>query len=537
MTEKWKVIPECFYRESKNRFNTSELAPRYFIPKNRVDRATPRRGNAINRKKPQTISMSVSKYSPLQHSILAMNATRRAGIGFTMALSVVLLTAQDRNPLHLTVQQAVQLALKQNSDLETARLEVKRAEARVMEAWGYTMPSIDLSGQYMHFVDKPVTFFPDYFLYSFMKGIDSTFPKPTGQLVPISFTPGFTASGTVTVKQLLFNGAVFVGVGAASVYSQLASDVYRMKRVETVTKVRKAYYAALLAAEARSLMRSTLRNAEDNLRNVTLLHKQGIISEYDELRATVGVENLRPTVLQTETNADLALFALKNTLGVPHSESMTLTDTLGFVSVADSVLVHAEQDLLESNPTLSVARWQIELNGAAVNAERSSYLPTLALFGSYQYQAAKNEFNFSTNDFFKGTNVGLSLSLNLFQGVQTWSRVEQAQLEQRKSEEQRTNLERNLKTGLHSVIGALRQAQKRGESQLKTVEMATRGYTIVTTRFLASAATQLEVNDALLALMQARVNRVQAIYDYLIAAADLDQLIGRVPSYAAGGAE
>jgi outer membrane protein TolC len=51
----------------------------------------------------------------------------------------------------------------------------------------------------------------------------------------------------------------------------------------------------------------------------------------------------------------------------------------------------------------------------------------------------------------------------------------------------------------------------------------------VTTRFLASAATQLEVNDAQLALTQAKVNRIQAIFDYLTASADLDQLLGRVP--------
>jgi outer membrane protein TolC len=174
---------------------------------------------------------------------------------------------------------------------------------------------------------------------------------------------------------------------------------------------------------------------------------------------------------------------------------------------------------------------QIDLNGAAVSAERSSYLPTILAFGSYQYQGIKNEFNFSTNDFYKSSQIGLSLSLNLFQGLQTYARVEQAQLEQQKSEEQKIALERNLKTGVHSVKNNLQQARKRLEVQDKTIELASRGYKIVTTRFLSSAATQLEVNDAELALTQAKVNRVQAVYDYLVAAADLDQLIGRLPAY------
>ncbi len=237
-------------------------------------------------------------------------------------------------------------------------------------------------------------------------------------------------------------------------------------------------------------------------------------------------------VIQSETNFDLSLDNLRNTIGVTNKENFLLTDSLSFRTVDEGILSRAEALVLELNPNLSAVKRQIELNGAVVNAERSNYLPTIAAFGSYQYQAAKEQFNFSTNDFYKGSNVGLSVSLNLFQGLQTYARVEQAQLEERKSQEQQVSLERSLQTGLHSILGNLQQARKRVEAQGKTIEMADRGYKIVTTRFLSSAATQLEVNDAQLALTQAKVNRMQAIYDYLIASADLDQLIGRLPSYA-----
>jgi outer membrane protein len=193
--------------------------------------------------------------------------------------------------------------------------------------------------------------------------------------------------------------------------------------------------------------------------------------------------------------------------------------------------------VLESNPGLITIKRQIELNHAVINAERSGYLPTIVMFGSYSYSAIKNDFNFSTNDFYKSSQIGLSLSLNLFQGLQTYAKVEQAQLEQRKSEQEKASIERSLRTGTHSVRSNLQQARKRVEAQDKTVEMAERGYKIVTTRFLENAATQLEVNDAQLALTQAKVNRIQAIYDYLVASADLDQLMGRLPSYAVEPAE
>jgi outer membrane protein TolC len=453
-------------------------------------------------------------------------------LALALLFGISAIRAQEGTTKPLSLEDAVRMAMRRNPDLISARLEVRRSDSRVLEAWGNALPVVDLSGQYVHMVDKPVTFFPDFFLYTFMKDIDSTIPKPSGQLVPVSFAPGFSANATLNVRQILFNGAVFIGVGAAHIYSNLARDIYQAKQVETVAKVRKAYYGALLAQEAQDLMRSSLKNAEENLKNVQLMRKQGIVSEYDELRASVGVENLRPAVIQSETNALLALDNLRNTVGVSSRDNFTLTDGLAFHPVDEAIVQRSEQLLMESNPGLSAVRRQIELNGAAVNAERSSYLPTIAAFGQYQYQAAKNQFNFSTNDFYKGSTVGLSLTMNLFQGLQTYSRVEQAQLERRKSEEQQISLERNLKTGLNSVLGNLRQSRKRVEAQGKTVEMAERGYSIVTARFLSNSATQLEVNDAQLALTQAKVNRVQAIYDYLVASADLDQLIGRLPGYA-----
>jgi outer membrane protein TolC len=262
------------------------------------------------------------------------------------------------------------------------------------------------------------------------------------------------------------------------------------------------------------------------------MQKQGIISDYDELRASVGVENLRPAVIQSENNFNLAVDALHNTIGLSNNENIVLKGSLNFLAVDDSILTQAESIVLESNPNLTAMKRQIDLNGAVINAERSGYLPTIVMFGSYSYSAIKNQFNFSTNDFYKSSQIGLSLSLNLFQGLQTYAKVEQAQLEQRKSEEQKTSVERNLRTGTNSVRSNLQQARKRVEAQDRTVEMAERGYKIVTTRFLANAATQLEVNDAQLALTQAKVNRIQAIYDYLVASADLDQLMGHIPDYA-----
>lgn len=459
----------------------------------------------------------------------------RTSLLCAVVFSALSAQSSESPPLPLTVDDAVRMAIRFNPELRSAKMEVRRSEARVMEAWGYTMPSVDLSGTFNHMVTKPKSYFPDAIYYPLVKLMDSTarVPRPTGQLIelPFSMSPSNTANASLNVRQILFNGSVFIGVGAAAVYSELARDLFRQRTVETVSNVRKAYYAALLAKETLAMMRANLTNAEANMNNVRLLRSQGIVSEYDELRASVGVDNLRPAVIFSESNFALAVDNLRNMMGLSDSTEVVPTDSLGLVEVDEGIIGSAQESVLTSNPALSVVQHQIELNRASVNAERSNFLPTVMAYGSYSYSAIKDDIRISTNDFYAMSQVGLTVSLNLFQGLQTNYRIEQAQLERQKSEEQKLSLERKLQLGIRSIIGTLRQSRKRIDAQQRTVETAERGFAIVTARFLSHAATQLEVNDAAVALSQAKVNRMLATYDYLVAAAELDAMLGRLPDY------
>jgi outer membrane protein TolC len=108
--------------------------------------------------------------------------------------------------------------------------------------------------------------------------------------------------------------------------------------------------------------------------------------------------------------------------------------------------------------------------------------------------------------------------------------VEQANLEYRKSQEQLAGVELHLQSGTEAILLQLRTAEQRVLSGGRTVGQAEKGYRIANTRYTSGSGTLLETNDALLALARAKVNRIQAVYDYLAAAADLDGILGRVPA-------
>jgi outer membrane protein TolC len=307
--------------------------------------------------------------------------------------------------------------------------------------------------------------------------------------------------------------------------------------VGTVSAVRKAYTGALVAAEYERLTREILKNAEENFRNVRSLASAGITSEYDLLRAEVALENTKPEVLEAGKNARLALNGLRQVMGLSGEEEIAVADSLAYELVPDAALEGSVDSVLRVNPGLRAARLQVEVADALVGVQRSEFLPSLAAFGSYQWQAQRNQWGISTQDFIASAQVGLTLSMNVFSGLQTNARVEQAQVEMRQAAEQAAALELALRTQAEAVVLRLQTARERLQAQDRTVEQARRGYRIATTRFTSGSGTQLEVNDAQVALTRASVNRIQAVYEYIAASAEYDELLGRMPDYAMNGSD
>ena len=417
----------------------------------------------------------------------------------------------------ITLDDAVRLAVESNHELAAAKLEVDRADARVREAWGFALPRIDFGGRYTRALKKPVFFLPD-------------FENPgSGVVTPIEIGSDHAFDLGLNANQVLFNATVFIGVGAASIYSRGAREIYRAREADIVTNARKAFYGVLVAGQVRELVKQTLTNAEENFRTATVLYEQGLVSEFDKLRAEVSVENIRPELYDAEKAERLAMNNLRVVIGVAYDRELTVEGTLEYRPVDSALIANAQSIMLESNPTLAGYRYQTEVNDAIVSAEESNYLPTLSAFGTYQTVAQSNALNLKTLDFIPSATVGLTLSLNIFNGLQTAARVQQANLEFRKSQEQLAGLEINLQSGTEAIILRLRTAEQRVLSGRRTVEQAERGYQIANARYTSGSGTLLETQDALLALARAKVNRIQAVYEYLAAAADLDGMLGRIP--------
>ncbi len=180
------------------------------------------------------------------------------------------------------------------------------------------------------------------------------------------------------------------------------------------------------------------------------------------------------------------------------------------------------------NSSLRQLDIQRRLAVSADKLNRYSFLPTLSLGGQYSYMLSSNEFKF-WGDGRKWTpysTISLSLNIPIFNGGKRLHNVKQSSLAIRQIDIQRSHLEQSLRMGIKNQNNLLRTYMRKYVASEEAVRSAEKGYQIAEKRYQTGEGTLIELNDADVALLQARLNYNQSIYDFMAAKAELDKMNG-----------
>ena len=440
-----------------------------------------------------------------------------------------------------TLDEAISTALNNNRDIAISVMNVKKSGAAVSEAFGYALPSVDVSGNFSHFLKKPLMSFPNFgaLLQNLTYQIlfdENIIPTDNSKFVPVenvlqSFSLANNFSTSVTITQTLFNSAVFKGIGASQIYYDLSKADLNSTVSNTVLSVQKAFYGVLVSKEVLDITQSSFDNAEKNLNDTKALYKEGMVSEFDMLQAEVQVENIRPNVLQMENVLKTAKNNLKLILGIDQSEEIDVTGEFVYKPYDLTNEEAFIDEALNSNFEIKTLDLKKQVDEAFIDLDVANYWPTLAAFGQYSYAGSADNWSFDT---YSSATIGLSLSINLWQGNRTKNAVDQSTLTFKQTEEQLNQLKDYTKLNLKVKIQELERVQSLLEVQDKNVDVAQRAYDIAKVRYTEGTGSQIELQNTDLALKQARLNRIQSMYSYLVTKFELDQLLGRTnPDYLA----
>ena len=433
-----------------------------------------------------------------------------------------------------TIEDAIQTALQKNTDIKIAVMNVKKADAAVDEAFGYALPSLDLSANFSHYLKKPKMSFPDFEALLTNATYDILFdeniiPRDDSKYRDVnnvlqSFSQANNYQTSLQLTQTLFSSAVFRGIGASRIYLDLAKEDLKNKVSEIVLNVQEAFYGVLLTKELLKITQESFQNAQDNLSTVNAMFKQGFVSDFDRLQAEVQVENIRPVVSQMENNLVNAKNALKVVLGMDQMEEIDVAGDFKFEKMPNMVEEDMIDQAMQSNYSIKSLELKRQVDEAFVDLDRAEFWPNLAAFGNYTYAGSSEKWNFQN---YSSLTVGLSFSINLFRGWQTKNRIEQSTITYKQTQEQVNRLKDLIKSQVISKLLELKRVTDLLDAQERNVQLAQRAYDIAVVKYKEGTATQIEVQNSDLALKQAKINRLQSLHSYIITKFELDQLLGQ----------
>lgn len=437
-----------------------------------------------------------------------------------IALLFILIVGTSYGQQKISLDEAIKQSINSNKQLQSAVYDVSKAEADVDEAFGYALPRVDLSANFTRYL-LPMQFF---FNAGALGAQQPGQPEMGGGFIEASLDNAIDAR--IDVSQTIFNSAVFRSISASDNYYDAAVMNLKVKVDELVFNVKTSYYQALLQKESFELVKSSKTNAETNFKDIKILFDEGLIAEYDMIRAEVQVENFVPQLISAENEFENAKNNLKVIMGMDPNEKIDLTDNLA--SFKDDYsdeynIEEVEGNILTSNPQLAALTMQKEVNKDFIAVYESEYLPTLSAFGNYSLQGQSDDFSFPTA---RTSQVGLKLQMNLFSGLQTNAKVEKAELDLMKTTSQEELVELNIKSQVKNLVNRIQSSQKQLEANKRNLSQAERGYEIAKIRYEEGIGSLLEINDSDLAFRTAKINNLRTKFELLISYAQLDQMLG-----------
>lgn len=419
-------------------------------------------------------------------------------------------SAFGQSELVLDLNKCIELALEKSHDLKLAELEKEKADEQITEAFGSSvLPNIKGNVDYRRAIKRgEITIETPFFSGSFPQGTENTL------------------SVGVTLEQPLFTGAVFFATRIANVYAEIQQKSYYSTKSALIKDVKRAYYALLVSRQFLELSNITLKAAKDNLKDTEAMYKAGIVPEYDYIRANVQVQNILPELERAQNSIVLAENSLKLVIGLNLEQQIVIKDSLVFRKIEVQDYENSSLLLEEKNFTLQQLRLQVELMDKAASYEFSRHFPELYFSSSWSAIAQENDpRSFSDWRYKNSIYVGLNLKVPIFNGWQTTSKVDQAKIDLLKAQEEYQKTNKLLKNQLENILLNIDEKLFQIDAYSATIDQAQTGYNIALKRYSSGIGTQLENIDSLVELTRAKINYLNAIFEYYDLHAQLEELL------------
>ncbi|WP_414526862.1 TolC family protein [Nodularia chucula] len=404
----------------------------------------------------------------------------------------------------ITLAQALELAKRNNRDLQVSILELERSQAALRQAEAAFLPNVSLNA-------------------------DVTRSRSAEEQRQRNLNPITSQAETNTVfrgeaqlsYELFTSGRRNANVRQAEEQVRLSELAVENQSEEIRLSVSTEYYDLQQADERVRIARSAVENAQASLENAESLERAGVGTRFDVLQSQVNLANSQQELTNNLSQQQISRRRLATRLSVPPSLNLSAADPVQLAGLWNQDLENSIVLAFQNRPELQQLLAQRNINEQQRRAELARLGPQVSLIASYGVQDQFDDGASLTD----GYSVGVRASLNLFDGGATRASAAQAQSNVAIAETRFSEQRNQIRFQVEQAFSTQRANLENVQTADTALEQAREALRLARLRFQAGVGTQTDVINSENDLTRAEGNRITAILDYNRALAQLQRAV------------
>jgi outer membrane protein TolC len=490
--------------------------------------------------------------------ITMMKQMKQLGLSSLFILLTFLVPAQNQNLIPITFREAYDFMNANSHVLKQSGFEIQEKEADQKAASGLRAPRVFVTATAVQMAD-PVTLdltpvrdainplYEAVGKYGNFSGVPNPDPGTSGAMpilpdkISTQVVRGKLQEAQTTINSANWNqmiqedqfaavnanmvwpiytgGKINAANKASRIYAEEAGLQQEQKAGELMSELATRYYGLVLAEQACKVRGQVAEAMKKHLFDSEKLSEQGQIAKVEFLHAQVANSDAGRELKKSRRDVAIVKRALQNTMAVGDSNDLAPASSLFILKSIEDENYFVEL-AMQNNPQLRQVDSKKELAATGVKLEKSNYLPTVALTGTYDV------VNYDLSPYVPQWMVGVGLNWSVFEGNSRHRKLQSAQFKEDQVEQAGLKAEEDIKTVIRKLHQQLGMQVEQLEELDKTLEFAK---TYVDSRdkaFHEGLSTSTELVDANLMLAKVKIDRLQAMYSYDITLAALLQVCG-----------
>jgi len=433
---------------------------------------------------------------------------------FFLIVTVLLpISSYSQNiPTVLSLDECIQIALKNNPQLKISRNQLGIAEQEQKKSYSNILPSVDVAARYSRFYQAPTIYAGGTQL-------------PEDQKIPSS--DGNNYSTSLDIFQNIFDGGYWWNNISKTKRDRAAQEYsFFVEKQRTIVSVQQAYITLVKDLKLLDVNRQAVQRSEEQLQRTQTQYELGAVAKVDVFQARTNLGNDKIALLTQENAVLSSRQNLNMVMGRDPQETIEIKTDIEVtfdVPSLDSLF----QVALQNNPSLKQYEESYQSARLGTKLATSNYWPRLGAFFSYSRRTPEFETalfkNFDENySWFAGINI----SWNIFRGFSDYRNRQQAKLNEKIALETSVDNRRTVMSQVKGLSDNLESYIEIIKINEQNLESSREQYRLAEERYRVGSGTQLEVREAQVNLTRAEEILVGAENNAIITYAQLLEAIG-----------